>query len=178
MIDAENEVDFGEALKKAIRIAKEASFARDEVEKVFERLNRQVIKTSEGRLSIEKGVATVDNRVSDALGPVRLGPGTKAGQLLQQLEDSGVLGRKPRQTYEAILASNPTLPERKPQVIARWSQDPAGYPFTVRWARQEHICETKEALEYCLADLIQDPEVAEILVRVMNAKPAEPTATA
>ncbi len=158
---------FKEALKEGIEAAEQASIALKEVEEVFRQLDEEVMSESEGRLSIRKGRKTADDPAPDLV---------SMSDRLSQPIGLDAWRFKPKERYWAILASNPIVPDAKDRVLAIWSQDSAGYPCTVRWGGREHICEDKEALETCLADLLRDPLVGNTLARLMKAWPAEPTA--
>lgn len=144
---------FGQALREGIKAAESAEVAEKEIEEIFKDLNEQIMEASDGTLSITKGLQT------------------KAQSAFTQLRDIFSI---PPEKYWAILASNPTVAESSMRQIAFWSQDGKGYPCRVSWGGQEHICEDKEALSNCLAELLRDPEVASTLRNIMNAGMEKP----
>ncbi len=147
-------IDFVEALEEGFLSARRATDARTEIDKVFTELDGQVQRASGGRLSIKRGHRT------------------RAQAVLEKMAEVFALPPGPTEAFSAIVAHNPKVKEGHQREIATWSQDNAGYPCRVAWGHQEHICEDKEALSECLADLLRDPEVASTLLRLMNLQPA------
>jgi len=72
-----------------------------------------------------------------------------------------------------IVATNPTVKLDAGDSIANWSQSVSGYPCSMAFAGQKHICADKESLELAIADLLADPFVAKTLLKVINAKSTE-----
>lgn len=73
--------------------------------------------------------------------------------------------------YWSIDAKNPI--SLKPLEIASWYQFPEGYPCSITFSGQRHICEDKESLEQTIAELLADPVVARDLRTVINQTPTE-----
>jgi hypothetical protein len=153
--------DFAAALKEGFDAAQRAVDARREVDEVFEQLDAQIRKTTEGRLTIKRDQREVKSGAPrDGLSAAMI----RVGELLNQ---------RPPARYWAIVASNPSVPEEEPVQLAKWFPASTGYPCRISWGEEEHICEDKKSLANFLADLLRDPEVAAILWRVKNWRPKE-----
>ncbi|MEW6350552.1 MAG: hypothetical protein AB1646_15925 [Thermodesulfobacteriota bacterium] len=150
--------DFAQALEEGFSSARRASDARTEIDGVFNELDSQVLRKSEGKLSIKRGHRTSEE------------------DFLRKIADFPALTPRPPQDYSAIIASNPKVKAGRQLVIAIWSQDKEGYPCRLTWGDQQHICEDKVALAEALADLLRDPEVASILLHLRGLE-VEPNAT-
>jgi len=145
--------DFIDAFKGGLDAAKAADRARKEIDEVFSDLDRQIIEVSEGKLSIERREYYVTKSSWEAL--------------------RFSFPPKSKETYWAIVAKNPTIKKTPYKELAKWQEDPVGYPCKLIWAKQEQICEDRAALEICLADLLRDPIVGERLYVLMNLEPLE-----
>ena len=144
-------VDYGKALEEGFAAARRADAARQEIEEVFTDLRTQVLTATANRIQIER--------------------------LQYEVEDTGwaallyTFPQKPKDKYWAIAAFNPSVGRNKAVQLARWVQDNAGYPCKVTWSQQEHICEDREALSICLAELLSDPVVGQKLNSLTKLKP-------
>ena len=150
--------DFAKALKKGFESAKRAADARKEILEVFKELHEQVMNATGGKVSIERELREVKPDPSE----------TAAEKFIKSFKFPSAAPEK----YWAIVAFNPTLPEDVHRPIASWSQESAGYPCSVTWGGQRHICEDKVALSNCLAELLEDPDVAGTLFSLMQRQPA------
>ena len=59
----------------------------------------------------------------------------------------------------------PTVKMDAGKSIANWSQAVTGYPCSIAFAGQKHICADKESLELAIADLLADLFVAKTLFK-------------
>jgi hypothetical protein len=150
-------IDFAGALDEGIQSVSRARDARKEIDDVFDQLSKQVMKSKKGKLSIKREFLLTN-------------PPSGIVEVSRHIVESFSLSAKPREKSWFIVASNPKVPNTE-QRIAQWTQDSSGYPCRIFWGGQEHICEDKEGLTNCLGDLLRDPEVAEVLLGIMNAKP-------
>jgi hypothetical protein len=143
-------MDFISALEVGLKAAKTAEVAQQEIKDVLLELDRQVREVSEGRVGIKLTQRKTDD---GAIAYV-----------------SAIFG-KPPETYQAIVAYSLVIPNNPEQEIARWSQDPAGYPCKIKWGETEYSCEDLKALENHLAELLQDPIVATNISTLMRKTP-------
>lgn len=146
--------DFKSAFSDGLDAAQKAEAARHEIENVFRDLNEQLAEASDGKLATERTVLERDRSWFTAL--------------------SSPLG--PRETYQAIVAFNPTIEGTSPKELCEWESGRGGYPCKLTWGSDEHYCEDKQALEDALSDLLRDPIVAEKLWSLINLKAKEQSA--
>jgi hypothetical protein len=132
--------DFKSAFKDGLEAAKKSQMARSEIDE----LNRQLSEVSEGKIQIKR------MELESETTPLE--------------EIAGFFRRRP---YWAIVAQNPTMPQYEKE-LAKWSQDPSGYPCGMSWAGHEVFYEDRQALERGLANLLRDPVVGEILKTLMR----------
>lgn len=143
--------DYVDAFKQGLAAAETAERARREIAQVFVELDQEVGKGSGGKISINRREYEVRQQFWDISFPP-----------------------KPKQTYWAIVACNPTVDEGPVKELARWSQDRAGYPCKIVWGNEEHTCEDREALENSLAEVLRDPIVGERLYALMRLESSPP----
>jgi hypothetical protein len=141
--------DFGSAFDEGQRAAENAESARNEVDLVFEKVNRQVAAKTGRKLYIER----------------------KERKRARPLAEILTWPPKGLQTYWAIVATNPTVEGAPSKEIARWLQDRRGYPCRILWEGEDRSCEDRDALERNLADLLKDPLVAQVLYTLMKLEP-------
>jgi hypothetical protein len=142
-------VDYAKALNEGFEAAQRTERARKEIDEVFDDLNNQIINASDGKLRIER---------------------------MRKEKVQGILPRSfiysnPIEYYWVISAYNPKIGESKQYDLAKWIQDRNGYPCKVTWNQQEHICEDRQALSSCLAELLSDPIVGEKLYTLTKLEP-------
>lgn len=147
--------DFIGAFKQGLEAAEAAEAARYEINDVFVELDKQMREGSDGRL----GVHRKEKHVS--------AQGMAAFAALPYL-----LTAKKRDTYWAIVATNPLVPESPAKELATWSEDRAGYPCKIAWANMDRTCADKESLEISLVELLRDPAVGEKLTALMKLEPS------
>lgn len=140
--------DFIDAFNGGLKAAEAAGRARREIDDVFSNLDKQIRKGSDGKLSIEKSEFEIQSWRSVITIPPR-----------------------PKKTYWAITAINPTIKESHESELARWQMDRCGYPCKLSWSQHEFICVDRAALESCLADLLKDPIIGGYLYALMNLEP-------
>jgi hypothetical protein len=148
--------DFGEALKQGLEAAEAMDRARKEIDVVFGDLNKQLLEKTEGKISIVRKQYEMKRVILEAF----------TASLVDML--------KPKETYWAIVAFNPSLDNSPVKELARWSIDRAGYPCKIVWGGKELSCEDREALENSLAELLRDPLVAEKLYALMQLEEPKP----
>ena len=141
--------DFGSAFDEGQRAAEDAKAARNEVDLVFEELNRQVAEKTGNKLRIERTKLMEGTTSLFAFAWPPKGPST----------------------YWAVVATNPAVEGAPVREIARWQQDRRGYPCRILWRGEDRSCEDMEALERNLADLLKDPLVAQVLYSLMKLEP-------
>lgn len=144
--------NFIDAFKDGLNAAEVADLARRDIDDVFSNLDKQIRKGSNGKLSIEKSEYEVPSISWTKIFPIP---------------------PKPKETYWAIVAKNPTIEQSYETELARWQMDRRGYPCKLIWTQQEQVCEDRTALENCLAELLRDPIIGERLYALMNLKPQE-----
>lgn len=142
--------DFIDAFKDGLDAAEVAGRARREIDDVFSNLDSQIRKGSDGKLSIARIEFVV---------------------VKSSWESILTFPPKPKETYWAIAATNPTIKKSHKSELARWQMDQRGYPCKLSWSQQEYACEDRAALENCLAELLRDSIVGERLYALMNLEP-------
>jgi len=145
--------DFINAFKGGLGAAEAADRARRDIDEVFSDLDSQIREGSDGKLSIARVEFEIEKSSWNAL-LISFPP-------------------KPKETYWAIAATNPTIKQSHESELAKWQMDPLGYPCKLSWSQNEYICVDRAALESCLADLLRDPTVGEYLYVLMNLEPLE-----
>ena len=106
--------------------------------------------------------------------------------LLRQDSILGTLGAltaslMPQQTrrYKALVVQHLTAPDFRVKEVARWKQDPNGYPCWIIVDAQETACSDRQSLEGELAILASTPRVGEAVLAAMShvqkSTPAPPT---
>ena len=138
--------DFKSAFQNGLEAAKKADASRAEIADVFKDLNQQITDASHGKLAIRRYEFE------------------RARSAFQQI----ALILTPADTYWVIGATNPTITGMQPEKLCNWDEDRAGYPCKLTWGGDEHYCEDKQALEINLSNLLSDPVVAKILLKIMN----------
>ncbi len=141
--------NFSKSFRKGLSSAKDAEANRKEIESVFQVMNDELCKETDGKVRIE---------VQEFDAPLRV-------------LDLDFL--KPRETYSAIAAYNPKVKESPLKELAKWSQDRAGYPCKIELGNMQTSCEDKLALEKQLAYLLEDPLVGEALYKLTQMESDE-----
>jgi hypothetical protein len=141
-------VNFIDSFSKGIIAAKKSEQNKDEIDSVFEILNRQISEASSGKIEIK--IIFKSNPFLDFL---------------------AVASDVSKVSYWAITASNPLAEDFRPTEIAKWKADQNGYPCQIITDAEEIYCEDKGALENALQTLLASPVVGEKLYTVMNQKP-------
>jgi hypothetical protein len=138
-------INFVDSLNKGLELSQQADESNKEIEAVFAELNRQLNEVYSGKLVIERRVATNRIETINEIHPVV----------------ASVVARNGKSRMDK---SNTTI------LIANWEQSRTGYPCSIAFSGQKHICEDKESLELAIADLLADPFVAKTLLKVINEK--------
>jgi hypothetical protein len=142
--------DYVKAFRDGLQAAEAADAARSEIDSVFSELDRQIGAASGGKVAIARQECQLPASQWELAIPFR-----------------------PKKTYWAILAWNPTVPNSSSKLLAKWSQDARGYPCKITFERWERICEDREALENSLAELLGDATVGEKLYGLTKLPQAE-----
>jgi hypothetical protein len=139
-------VNFVEAYKSGLNSAELAEKRKNEVESVFNELNKQLADATNGKIIISRDqIIDRDN----AIGIMSVLSGGKMTY------------------YSAIVASNPYA-KNSTKELARWAQDRAGYPCKITLDSETMYCQDKKGLENGLAKLLRDPVVGETLRKLQN----------
>ncbi|MDD5276367.1 MAG: hypothetical protein PHR16_09820 [Methylovulum sp.] len=144
-------VDFIAAFKEGLSAADIADKNKREIASVFEELNKQLTKETDGKVKIS----------------IRDSPMSALSLMTVQLSDLSDINKKNMPTNQIISALNPLA--KSQENLAHWSQDRNGYPCKISYGNKEHYCEDKPALEESLAKLLQDPIVGESLYKLMHS---------
>jgi hypothetical protein len=134
-------VDFIEAFKEgqtAAEIAKRNNF---EIDSVFEELNEQLNKATNGKIEIFIRVGYRDLSFET-----------------DKFEES---------RYE-IISARACSNFSSIQDLVKWHRGRQGYPCKITIGNKQHYCEDKMELENTLALMLQDPIVAETLTNLMQ----------
>lgn len=147
-------VDFIKAFKEGQNAAEMAKKNGLEIESIFEELNKQLTKATDGIIHIKMGWAGLSfmNHIGDLLEP--------------DVEIDQEQGNY-RGSYEIIFAENTQINSSEIE-IAKWSKSLEGYPCKITLANNVHYCENKMSLEITLAEMLQDPIVGEQLSKLMQ----------
>jgi len=135
--------DFSASFKKGLDAAQIAQKNHAEIRSVFDALNNQLARESNGRIAVE-------------IRKVK-GSGTSIKEIFRTLN-----------AHDAIVAYNPNDPQSTVEELAEWSEDRIGYPCRIKFGLKQTSFEDKEALEAGLADLLEDPIVGETLYHLMQ----------
>ncbi|MDP9877816.1 hypothetical protein J2W25_002121 [Variovorax boronicumulans] len=138
--------DFSSSLQKGIAAAKRAELNRAEVAAVFKELNEQIGDSTDQKIAIVRG--SVLDATTDTLG-------------------AGIAALMSNKRVPALLVQSKIEPTRSWQ-IARWKQDPYGYPCTITLGGDVMHCENRAGLERELSRLLSSPEVGETILAAMN----------
>ena len=141
-------VDFITAFKTGLNAADIADKNKREINSVFEELNEQLAKATDGKVKVE---------IRDNFSVFSL-----------RLFDE----KQPKKN-QAIWAFNPLFKSAGAKELARWDLDPNGYPCKISFSNKELYCEDKPALERTLANMLQDPTVGEALSKLIQLSEAK-----
>jgi hypothetical protein len=142
-------VDFKESFVQGMQAARTADENKKEIQTVFDELNRQLCKQTEGKLCIERKDFFMKG-------------------VLQNVVDA--FNSKPIKKYSAIAAYNPKIPDSDCLELARWKADRNGYPCQIDLDGEQMYCEDKIALESTLNELLRDPVIGNKLHKVMSTE--------
>lgn len=145
-------VDFTSSFQKGIAAAQEAGRNRSEVNAVFNEMNSQLAVATNGIIEI------VRRRFEE---PKNI---LSTGTLASLFE---------KKTYWALCVLNKVHPEFGTREIARWTQDPVGYPCWINTSDSQLACEDRKALEQGLAGLISTPAAGEIIYQALHFTPKQ-----
>ena len=157
--------DFEKSFRQGLDAAKAAQKARVEIKAVFSELNEQLSQASDGNARLEiMELEEVLRRQNTMLGNI------------------GALGAAfmPRETrrYKALVVTHRSASDFRAREVARWKQDPYGYPCWIIVDAEETACSDRQALEGELAILASSPRVGEAVLAAMShvstAGPAPP----
>lgn len=143
-----------DAYKKGLQAAEEADQARKEIDEVFVELSNQIGEASAGMICIKRREKSVPRGYLEQMTRVAAG-------LTQE-------------KYWAIVAYNPKAETPPEKELAKWDQDPRGYPCRIVWGDTKYFCEDREALETNLAKLISDPITGETLYALTKLELKQP----
>lgn len=153
-------VNFIEAYQVGLNAANSAEKNEQEIDAVFEEMNRQLFSATEGKISVLR--QTIHENESSIF----------YRNLIARHGRSVTLPHyKP---YRAIVARN-LLVNNNTKELAKWHQKPEGYPCEITFGSKTMICEDKEALENALAEMLRDPIVGETLFKLTNLPIPEQT---
>ncbi len=150
-------INFVDSLNKGLELAQQADENNKEIDAVFAELNRQLNEVYAGKVIIKlkfttEGIKKIATSFADFIGE---------GNISNQLSKNA-----------KIIAENPIVQVSLEQ-LANWNQSATGYPCSIAFSGQKHICEDKESLELAIADLLADPFIAKTLLKVINAELTE-----
>lgn len=152
-------VDFVKSFQQGLTLADIARKNKAEIRSVFDELNTQLNPVTEGKIQIELMSYELEKNpvAKPSKGSIRAALSTWHQQ------DDAITGESPHNIYDTIGARNLLVKNSPPKELAKWSQNPRGYPCTITIGKTEYVCENKEALERTLATMLQHPSVGEIL---------------
>ncbi|MAF06074.1 MULTISPECIES: hypothetical protein [unclassified Herbaspirillum] len=139
---------FAASIEKGLDAAQNARLLKAEIDSVFETLNEELSEVTKGKVGLKRDVFYEAPEFG-----------------------AGLVNYFHREKYLGIAIVSENMPSTE---IARWAQDPGGYPCKVVLPERQFYCEDKDALESVLAELLQRPEVGEVILRHLRA--SEPDA--
>jgi len=139
-------VNFVDSFNVGLDAAKRAESNREIVSDVFNKMNEELSKHTDGKIQIF--IAKYEDRPE---GPLAF----------------SVLGFN-KKYYYAISAKNPTLEDGETRELARWEQDRAGFPCTIELYEKRFYCEDRESLEEALGQLLEDPTIGDALYNLFR----------
>lgn len=129
-------VDFAKNLEIGLNAAKAAQDNRNEIDAVFEELNKQLLSATKGKVRIERQKFHEPWSFKKNFQPI---------------------------TYSALVVCS-TISSIKPKEIAKWDMARSGYPCEIELpGNGKWYCDNKEGLETALGRLLQDPLVGETI---------------
>jgi len=140
--------DFIKSFEKGLDAAKTAEQNRNEMKSVFEELNQQLDRSTDGKLYIERRQFFKNSTFQDLPRLVHF---------------------QEREKYTAVAATNKKIADYKDVELAIWKEDRNGYPCQIIYGDEDIFCEDKTALENGIKNLLRDPSVGDKLYKVMNA---------
>lgn len=140
-------VDFKKSFNAGIDSAKFAEANRNEIQSVFDEINKQLEEVTEGTIFIDRKRYYVNNTIQDL---------------------ASIANFKPRETYHAVVAVNPKVPNSPEKELANWKMSKDGYPCRIYIDNNHIACEDKKALEAAMQELLSDTSVGEKLYLLMN----------
>ncbi|AJE02068.1 hypothetical protein [Geobacter pickeringii] len=152
--------DYIDAFKQGLAAAEAAERAKQEINEIFRELDIQMRAGSEGKISIDRKEYYVrDQGMAPAFAALATLP--------------YVLGGRKRETYWAVVAENPLIPDSPTKELATWTQGRSGYPCKIAFANVDRSCADRESLEIALDVLLRDPTVGEKLSSLMRLEPPD-----
>ena len=145
-------IDFKASFTAGIDAAKIADKNRAEIQSVFDEVNKQLSEVTNGVIYLDRKNYFVKNTLQDI---------------------AAIANLRPRETYWAIVATNPKHIEAEEKQLAKWKMDKNGYPARIFIDDYQIACEDRKALEKALQELLSDPTVGEKLFSLMNFQPTQ-----
>lgn len=134
---------FAASIEKGLDAAQNARLLKAEIDSVFETLNEELSEITKGRVGLRREMFLDSPRFGSGMSPY-----------FNREQHLGL----------AIVSENTPSTE-----IARWSEDPGGYPCKLVLPERQFYCEDRDALESVLAELLQRPEVGDVILRHLRA---------
>jgi len=138
---------FAASIEKGLDAAQNARLLRAEIDSVFETLNEELSEVTKGKVRLKRETFY---------------EAPKFG--------SGMPAYFNRENHLGLAIVSEDMPSTE---IARWAQDPAGYPCKIILPERQFYCEDRDALESVLAELLQKPEVGEVILHHLRASEAD-----
>lgn len=148
--------DYISAFRQGLDAAEAAEIAKLEIDSVFDEIDKQLREASNGKIGIDRKEFYVKE---ESIPPF-------AAAFIATIPYA--LTGKKRDTYWAIVAYNPSIPNSPVKELATWSLDRAGYPCKLTFEGINRSCSDRESLENSLAELLRDPNVGEKLSNLIK----------
>ncbi|WP_039790370.1 hypothetical protein [Herbaspirillum huttiense] len=145
---------FAASIEKGLDAAQNARLLRAEIDSVFETLNEELSEVTKGKVRLKRETFYEAPKFGSKESPSPF-------PFSQYFNRENHLGL-------AIVSED--MPSTE---IARWAQDPAGYPCKIILPERQFYCEDRDALESVLAELLQRPEVGEVILHHLRASEAD-----
>ncbi|WP_368517504.1 hypothetical protein [Rhizobium sp.] len=143
-------VDFKSQLRKGIAAHERASAAKQEVSSILEDLTAQIEEYTNGRVGItvkeETSLANTIRAIA-AMG-------------------SGAPEKLPLKTQFVLVAYDKSSGEAKR--LASWTQEPTGYPCTLRFGDANREAYDRKSLEAILGELLSSAETGRIISSIVS----------
>ena len=151
---------FTDALQEGIKAAEDVRKAKNEIDSVFDELNKEIQGKYGSQIQIIRKYMSKTVNV----------PMSSRGLLDSLAREMTTLFPETKEIkYWAIVATFVQKENIKEKQLALWEPSETGYPCEIKIAEVANRCEDKEALEEALLEMLKNPSIAEKLLQLLNS---------